>query len=358
MRFLLLFCCCAIYACTDFVIQADDGTLVNGRSLEFGMDLQSAVKVFPRNQKMSSQNPNYKKGIEWVSKYGFVGVTAFGMNFAFEGLNEAGLSFGYLWMPGFTEYPSVSQEEMKKGLDFVDFGAWALGNFSSVAEVREGLKGVRIWGHAVPPLPGIPPVHAAIHDAQGNHLVVEFVEGQMKVYENPTTVLTNSPPFPWHLINLGNYLGLQALNADPVQINGLKIAPLGQGSGLIGIPGDWTPPSRFVKMVTLIRFAQKPADAIGAVNLVEHLLNAVDIPLGDVQEKGEQGGDFTQWAVIKDLTHRVFYFRSYYDLCLKKVDLKKLDFDKGTFGKTLSLGTKKGYIPRGIQKLGNGKEAP
>lgn len=345
MRWILLFCLPILgYACTDFVVVTKDRTFVNGRSLEFAMDLQSKLKVFPRNQKMSSQGPDRRKGTEWVSKYGYLGVTAMGMNFSMDGLNEMGLSFGLLWLPGWTQYPTVAPEEMKKALDFVDLGAWLLGNFATVAEIKEGLKGVRIWGHPVPPLPGIPPVHVAIHDAKGNHLVLEFIKGEVKVYDNPNTVLTNSPPFDWHVINLDNYINLNALNAGPVNLNGMVLNAPGQGSGLLGIPGDWTPPSRFVRMTTFLRFAEPANDAAGGINLAEHLLNTVDIPIGEVQDPNA-GGDYTQWVVIKDLTHRVFYFRSYYDLCLKMVDMKKLNFDTGSGSKTVSLtGSGKGYM--------------
>jgi choloylglycine hydrolase len=337
MRLLLLLACSIAYACTDFVVRAKDGTLVNGRTLEFAMELSSMLKIFPRGQKIVSQGPNGQAGITWVSKYGFLGVTALGKNLSMDGLNEAGLSFGYLWLPGYTQYPAPEGNVV----DLVDFGAWILGNFSNVGAVKEALKGITVWGHAVPPLPGIPPVHVAIHDAQGGHLVVEFVRGKMQIYDNPTTVLTNSPPFDWQLVNLSNYTGLTAYNADPMKINGATFTPPGQGSGLLGIPGDYTPPSRFVKIVTSLRFAKQTMNAMEAVNLAEHLLNTVDIPMGMVREKGKEGGDYTQWAIIKDLTHKVFYFRSYNDLTLKKIDLNKVNWNST---KAISLETKKGYI--------------
>lgn len=316
-----------VYACTDFLVQAQDGSIINGRSLEFGLEFQSKIKVFPRNQKMSSQAPGQKKGMQWVSKYGFLGVTGLGQNFSLDGMNEAGLSFGYLWLPGATQYPTVPAQQMKNALDFTDFGSWVLGNFATVDEVKAALESVYIWAHTVPPL-GVPPVHAAIHDAQGRSLVIEFVGGQMKVYENPIGVLTNSPPFDWQITNLQNYLNLTPENPSPITLKGVPIAPPGQGSGFLGLPGDWSPPSRFIKIATYLRFAKEAANGIEAVNLSEHLLNSVDIALGLVRDPGKDTGDYTQWIVIKDLTQKVLYFRSYSDLTLKMVDLKKLDFTK------------------------------
>lgn len=342
LTILFLSLCSLAHPCTDFIVQAKDGAWIGGRSLEFGLDLQSIIKIFPRKQQMVTKSPDQKEGLKWTSKYGYVGVTGLGMNFSFEGMNEAGLSFGYLWLPGYTQYPTVAASDMKKALDFIDFGAWALGQFSTIAEVKEALKGVKIWGHVVPPL-GVPPVHAAIHDAQGNSIVVEFIGGEMKVYDNPISVLTNSPTFDWQITNLQNYLNLDATNAEPYTFRGKTIEFQGQGNGFLGIPGDWTPPSRFVKMATLLRFAAPAANAAEGVNLCEHLLNSVDIPLGEVREKGKETGDYTQWVVVKDLKNKVFYFRSYKDLCLKMIDLKKLDLDKGSM-RSINMNAAKGYV--------------
>ncbi len=124
---------------------------------------------------------------------------------------------------------------------------------------------------------------------------------------------------------------------------------------MVGIPGDWTPPSRFVRISTLLRFAAPPDDSSEGVNLAEHLLNSVDIPQGEIRTKDQEGGDYTQWVVIKDLTNQVFYFRSYKDLCLKMVDLKKLNFDVAANGVSLPIDAGKGYID--MTKTFNGRAA-
>lgn len=326
MIYLFLFLFTTLFACTDFIVETEDGNYINGRSLEFAMELDSQIQLFPRNQKVFSKSPGKNGGAQWVSKYGFLGITALGMDFAFDGLNEEGLSFGYLWLPEITKYPDTKMKTEKPWLDFVDLCAWILGNFSNISEVKKALQTVQIWGHEVPHL-GVPPVHAAIHDAEGNNLVIEFINGAMKIYDNPISVLTNAPAFEWHLTNLQNYLHLDAKNVENARFRNSEIHTPGEGSGFIGIPGDWTPPSRFVKMVTYLRFAQMPANSNEGVNLTEHLLNTVDIPLGEVRnEKGEF--DYTQWVAIKDLNQKVFYFRSYKNLALKKIELKKLDFSK------------------------------
>jgi len=117
----------------------------------------------------------------------------------------------------------------------------------------------------------------------------------------------------------------------------------GSGSGWLGLPGDWTPPSRFVRTVFLVHSADPARNADEAVNLAGHILNSVDIPRGLIKTKGPVNTDlidYTQWVVIKDLTNRVLYFRSYEDLTLKKVDMKKLALKPGAAVKTLRISGK------------------
>ncbi len=332
------------FGCTDFVVKTADGSIINGRSLEFGVPLSAQIRVFSRGDQRSSHGPDGKTGIEWNSKYGFVAATCIQEDCVVDGVNEAGLSFGYLWLPG-TQYQTVGADDSDRALDFIDVGAWILGKFATVAEAKEALKDVLVWGHSVPLLTGIPPVHIALHDAKGKNLVVEFVRGEMKIYDNPNGVLTNYPTFDWQQINLQNYLGLNAVNVSPIQMNGSLFGQTGQGSGMVGIPGDWTPPSRFVKTTTLIRFAKVAENALEGVNLAEHLLNTVDIPMGDIREKkNSTAGDYTQWAVVKDLANRVFYFRSYKDLALKFIDLKKLNFNQRGSSASIPIDAGKGYV--------------
>ncbi len=341
--FFLLFAAAA-FACTDFVVKGGDGTVVNARSMEFALDMQSKIQVFPRKMERQSKGPGGIAGARWVSQYGFLGVTGLGLDTALDGMNEKGLTYGALWLPG-TEYQTVSVQGPETPLDFVDLGSWILGNFATVEEVKEGLKKVRVWGHPVPPLPNIPPLHMAVHDAKNNHLVIEFIKGEMLVYDNPNTVLTNYPPFNWMQINLQNYIQVNALNALPIQTEGGILSQAGQGSGMLGLPGDWTPPSRFVRMATFLRFAKAGGSALEAVNLAEHLLNTVDIPLGLVRERTQSGSvdDYTQWSVVKDQTNLVFYFRSYKDMSLKSIDMKRVNFNPGKGG-SVSIEMSRGYM--------------
>ena len=324
-------------ACTDFQIKTSDGAIIIGRSMEFAMDVKSMIFLQARGTKVEGGSPDGKAGLTWTSKYGFVAVNTFGLeNVVVDGINETGLSFEGLWLPG-TKYQDVAKNETAQALNIGNLGTWILGSFNSTEEVKQSIKKVRIWGSVVPQLNMEPPMHVAVHDASGNNIVVEFIDGKINVYDNPIGVMTNAPTFDWHLTNLRNYVNLDCQDASPLEINGMTLQPTGHGSGMLGIPGDSTPPSRFVRAAMFAHFAAPAENAGKGVSLAAHILNTVDIPHGEIKGKTEglPVEDYTQWVVIKDLTNKILYVRDYDNLTLRSIDLKKLKFEPGAKAKSI-----------------------
>jgi choloylglycine hydrolase len=159
-------------------------------------------------------------------------------------------------------------------------------------------------------------------------------------------VLTNAPTFDWHLINVRNFLNLKAMSAGPVKVGASVLSPIGSGSGLLGIPGDWTPPSRFVRVAAMRHFARNPQDAEGGVILAEHLLGSVTIPRGLelVQDEVSERANFTRWSAIKDLRNRVLYFRDYDSHAFRAIHLLRLDLRPGAKRLSLPMPTGGGTI--------------
>ncbi|MDQ4146786.1 MAG: choloylglycine hydrolase family protein [Pseudomonadota bacterium] len=319
------------YMCTNFRLTTTDGTIIIGRSMEYALDLDSHIRIFPKGAQRHSVAPGGTRGLEWTPQYGALGLDIGGFDYCVDGMNERGLTIHALYLPGYTGYQDAAAErEPDQALAHLDLPAWILGNFATVAEVQAALETVRVWGLVVDELKAVPPLHYAVHDAQGTSLVIEYEEGQLRVYDNPLGVLTNSPPFYWHLINLGNYLNVRAISTTPVRIADTVLAPPGQGGGFLGIPGDWTPPARFVRTVAMSQFAQPAQNAAEGVQLAAHLLNAVDIPKGDIREQPSDldQTDYTEWATIWDLTNRVLFYRSYDNLTLRSIALGQLDLTR------------------------------
>lgn len=308
------------FACSDFRLQAKDGAVVIGRSMEFPIDLKSEVCVVPRG----------------AGQYGFLALNAFGIGDAYvDGFNEKGLSLDGLMFTG-----AAYEPEAAGSLPVDALGAWLLGSFATVEEVKAALLKVNITAARNHKLKDLG-MHIAVHDATGRSLVIEFIEGKKMVYDNPLGVMTNRPGFDWQMANLRNYVNLNASDVPVRTLNGVKIEQTGVGSGLRGLPGDWTPPSRFVKLAFGIDAALKPQNAVEAVNLAEHLLNTVDIPKGAIKEPtaipGKHLYGYAQWVVIKDLTNKVLYYKTYENTAWRSVDLKKFDLTSGKAVKSLMI---------------------
>jgi choloylglycine hydrolase len=330
-------------ACTDVRLVAGDGSPMTVRTMEFAVDLGSEVQIVPRGVHFTSPAPS-GDGLKWTSKYGFVAMNAWNQPAATDGLNEKGLGFGALYLPGETKYQDVGVGDGARALSNARFGNWVLSNFSNVDEVRNALSDVIVWGETVPQLGSYTPLHYAIHDASGKSIVIEFVDGKVHVYDNAVGVLTNSPTYEWHLQNLRNYVNLTPDNAPPIKLGNVTYAGTGQGSGLHGLPGDPTPPSRFVMAAATAYLADKPKDAAEALIVAEHLINRVDIPKGlvrDYSSGGKPTGDYTQWTTFRDHANLVYYWKTYNDPGLKAVDLATLDFNAGQPVRSLSIASAK-----------------
>jgi len=164
-----------------------------------------------------------------------------------------------------------------------------------------------------------------VHDRNGKSVVIEPLDKSLKLYDDPLGVITNSPTFDWHMTNLRNYVNLSALNVPPLDLGGIKLAQFGQGSGLRGTPGDFTPPSRFVRAVAFSQSAIRADTAPQAVLQAFHILNNFDIPFGAVREvdNGQMHAEATTWTSASDLKNLHWYFRTYGDQSIHSVDLKK-----------------------------------
>jgi choloylglycine hydrolase len=256
------------HSCSDFQIVTNDSTVIIGRSMEFALDLSSTqILVYPRGEQTVSHTPEGKKGLVWTSKFGFIclGVTLkeiFGdRQLLDDGMNEMGLSAGGLVFHE-AKCGNISNSNANTTLDSTDLIPWILGNFASVDEAKEALSGVHIWGMEESPAnPYALGFHLAIHDSQGKNIVVEFVNGEMMIYDNPIGVLTNSPSFDYQITNLRNYVNLNPKNAQSIDLHGVRINLTGAGSGSLGMPGDFTPPHRFVRLALYTSWINRPQNA-------------------------------------------------------------------------------------------------
>ncbi len=318
----------AANACTDFHLTAKDGTILITRTMEFGIPMNSNLNSSPEGRAFDNTTPDGKPGLSWKAKYGYVYLDGMGIATALDGMNETGLSIEALLFPTEAGYQTITPGSESTAVPYTQFGDWILGNFKTVDEVKAALPTITVYATKMAGFGGtIFPIHIMVNDATGKSMVIEYVAGKLHTYDS-IGVMTNSPTYDWHVTNLRNYINLSPNVPEPVTAGNMVFAATGQGTGMVGLPGDQSPPSRFVKIAVLVKTATQAADAPSELTLAQHIINNVDIPLGTVRAvtNGTTDYDLTQWTVFKDLTHKKIYFRTYGNTALRSVSLDKVDF--------------------------------
>ena len=315
-------------ACTGITLKSKDGMTVAARTIEWAESVMNNLYVVvPRNQELQSLTPSGMDGVRFKSKYGFVGLAVEQKEFMVEGVNEKGLSAGLFYFPNYGKYQPFDPMEKDKSLADFQVVSYVLAKCSSINDVKRELEKVRIINID----PRSSTVHWRFTEPSGRQVVLEIVDEVMHFYENPLGVLTNSPGIEWHWTNLNNYINLQPGNAPEHSFGPLAMKSFGHGSGMLGLPGDFTPPSRFVRAAFFQLTAPQQPNAEGCVFQAFHLLNNFDIPAGTELPMGKASVDLpsaTQFTVATDTGNRMLYYRTMYNSTIRCIDLKAIDFSQ------------------------------
>ncbi len=328
-------------------IRAGDGTVLVGRTMEYALEVNWELRAVPRGVRQASLAPG-GDGLRWEGRFGYVGIgigetSALGSTIPAQqsvpdGVNEQGLYAGLLYLPTFAGYQDPAGVAADRLLAPIDVASYVLATCGSINEAVPALEDAVVWEAPLPVI-GVPPLHLVLHDRTGAAAVVEWVGGTRRVHDNPIGVATNSPPFDWHVTNLRNYLNQTAMDVPPLAIEGTTITPIGEGTGMLGLPGDFTPPSRFVRAVAFAAAARRPATAAEGVGTVMHLLSSFDITKGVVRDQAPEGvsperaaglGDYTSFMTVADLGDApAFTVRIYEDSMQRRVALRGIDLSAG-----------------------------
>lgn len=319
-----------VEACTGIQLKTKDGAFVSGRTLEFGIDFQVDIIAVPKGHKFVGST-SLGAGKTWTAKYDSVGTMLAGNPLILDGINEKGLSVGSFYFPTYAEYSVTTKDNQEISLSSSDFTQWIVSQFATVGEVRKAIEDGTV---AISPVktPGFPPAiqpfHFIVYDRSGKSLVIEPIKGKLVLYDNPTGTLTNSPEFSWHMTNLRNYISLDPNNKPAKLAFNTEFKPLGQGSGMLGLPGDFTPPARFVRAAVFSATAIPETNADRGIKQVFHILNNFDIPVGIAREvhKGKIYSDFSMFTCARDAKNARYFYKTYEDQTIRMVDLKSVDF--------------------------------
>ncbi|XGB43502.1 MAG: linear amide C-N hydrolase [Nodosilinea sp. LVE1205-7] len=246
-------------------------------------------------------------------------------------MNEKGLYVGVYYFPGYASYHKFEPAKASNSMSVGDFMQWLLSSFQTVEEVKQNLRQVVVVNVEDPRFGGAPlPFHWKIADSTGASIVIEIVNGgEVKVYDTFRGIITNSPTYDWQLTNLRNYINLSTQQPKPLTIDNFTFSPFGGGAGLVGLPGDFTPPSRFVRAAALTATVRPLATSEDAVFEAFRILDSFSIPVGVTAPQGRTPQDIesaTQITVASDLTNRRYYFHTMSNRGVRMIDLAKINF--------------------------------
>lgn len=321
-------------ACTAITRKAKDGAVLSGRTMEWGtFDLHGRIVVIPRGHTFTGQTPDKKPGLKWQAKYGVVGIDMLEKEILSDGMNEKGLVAGLLYHPGFAAYRPYDPVKAHESMAPTDVMQYLLTTCATLADVRAALEKIRVVPVVEPVLGFPPPVHFIVTEPSGAQIVIEFLRGETTVTDAPLGVLTNAPTYDWHLTNLRNYINLSPVSLPGKDIGSLDFRPLGAGSGMIGLPGDFTPPSRFIRAVAFTATARPTEDGTETTYEMFRILDNFNVPLGagegagpaDPKLQGKMRSS-TLWTVVSDTKNKVIYYHTQHNRRVRKVNAGAIDF--------------------------------
>lgn len=292
--------------CTTIGFSYKEG-IVFGRTLEMGVKLDNHIVYIPENCDGFIKT----RGAGYQSKHAVIGTGFLQQAPVADGINGAGLMGSNNLLPGYATFAKSDLDD-KINLTAANAFGYLLSRCSNVEEVREAAKKLNITKYGKTEEEISTNAHFFFMDSEGNGLVLEPKDGHLYAYDNPYGVLTNAPEFPWHVTNLKNYLHLQPENIEEKTFNGVTLSKFGEGSGLVGLPGDFTPPSRFVRSAFFVSNTPKNLDRQSAILQGFRILSQSDIPTGAVIDPKEGNNDETLYTSIMD-TKKNAYFIKYHD---------------------------------------------
>lgn len=314
-------------ACTGITMTSKDNSVVVARTVDWaGSKMNNMYVIVPRGHSEQSLLPNgTMDGARFTAKYGFVGLGMQQPEFVVDGTNEAGLSAALFYFPDYGKYQPYSPTSRANSLADFQVVSWILSQFSTIAEVKEAIDNINIINID----PTASTVHWRITEPNGHQVVLEIVNGIPHFYENPLGVIANSPGLPWHLTNLNNYINIHSGTMEPVKFGPITLRSLSHGTGLLGLPGDFSSPSRFIRMAFFKNYAIPQSTGFDTAMQSFHLLNNVDVPFGTAFKTGTATFDMpsaTQWTIATDITNKVIYYHTMYNRTIRRIDMNKIDF--------------------------------
>lgn len=292
-----------------------------GRNLDLEYDFEQEVVITPRNYEL-----HFKHLPSLPNHYAMIGMANVTHNYPLyaEAVNEVGLFMAGLYLPHFTYYQPVNPS-IEHNVAPYELIPWLLGRCQSVAQALPLLKTMVLIDEPFAPHLPVTALHWFIADAHQCY-VIEATKQGVTITENPIEVLTNAPTFDFHLLNLQQFRQLSAHTLPQALLLPQSLAPHGQGSGALGLPGDWTPASRFVRAAFVKSNTLAQTNEPDNVMAFFHMLQSVAFPQGSIMT-AENLADITRYSCCCNLTTGSYYYQTYFNQQVTELKLQAVDLN-------------------------------
>lgn len=304
--------------CTAITFKTND--FYFGRNLDVERSYNERVVVTPRNFELKMRCVEPLK-----THYALIGMATVIENYPlyFEATNEKGISMAGLNFPGNADYKPFSDN--LKNITPFEFIPYILGKCKNIEEAETELNGINLVNINFSGDLPLSPLHWIISD-KTKSLTIESVKTGFKIYENPVGVLTNNPMFPYHLMNLNNYMSLHEGGSENNLSENIEFENYSLGLGALGLPGDFSSASRFIK-VTFVKYKSKSGSSEKeSVNQFFHILDSVAMPKGCVLVRGGEY-EYTRYSSCCNVDKGIYYYKTYDDFNIKKIELSSFNLD-------------------------------
>lgn len=303
--------------CTAITFHARDNYF--GRNLDFEYGFGEAVAITPRHYPFS-----FRKAAPMNSHYAIIGMAVVdkGYPLYFDATNEKGLSMAGLYFSGNAVY--LPEKADKDNITPFEFIPWILGNCENITQVRNKLNNLNLVDVSYSAEYPLSPLHWIIADRDVSLVVEPMAEG-IKVFENSLGVLTNSPPFDFHLYNLAMYMNLTREEPQSRFSPNYALTPFSRGMGAIGLPGDLSSPSRFVRAAFVKQNSVSKETESAAISQFFHILGSV------AQQEGSArvGSAFekTIYTSCCNTDRGIYYYTTYENSQITGISMQNTDLD-------------------------------
>lgn len=291
-----------------------------GRTLDYEFSYGEKITITPRGYEFKFRHLGVNS-----NHYAIIGMAHVFEDYPlyYEAANEKGLGIAGLNFVGNAYYrkPSLKKDNVAQ----YEFIPWILANFSSVAEVKKALKNINITDDEVNEKFKCASLHWLISDLN-EAIVVESTSKGIKVYDNKVGVLTNNPPFEYQMFNLNNYRNLSICDPANSFSETIDLNRYSRGMGGIGLPGDLSSMSRFVRVAFHKLNSKCKDDEFSSVNQFFHVMNSVSQTRGLCAVNDNY--EITIYTSCINLNEGKYYYTTYNNHQINMVDLHKVDLDQ------------------------------